>query len=595
MLTRSLARLWAPKYFHANKSQVAHRIGSRRTNALCSANPSSVKSTRAPVNERRSETAQAPHAQKLHPSCTQRSGAIHQQPQSAAASFSVENSNVAAAASTPHVQLIVRQAQELLARLSSSASAVLPPSHPELTAEATRNYVEFTARRDIFGPLRHRLPAAAPSHLSRMLPHTASSVPTRVSGAATPRLRVVPSTEIAVTVSPSDPPMLEGEAEKTFGLSDLVVFLQLYDSVNADDGQLLLQLMAEVHRQLFAYAAEQKAAANAPGHSPQPPICSENTRKMADKRSRSSSRVTKPVAQLPLPALLFTMSSLGIVEEAVLDLVTSAAAISDRSPARGGLLYRQLPLYSTEELLMLIIALHRFGHRQQPSMKAVTKALRASLYNKSTAANSFHRIMRDIKKRMHRTAGSVNRHTTGLEAAEKHASEEYTGGDAEISGGSPVRIIQSRAELQPLVLQMRSPLFLLLEALTATTLTVYRRTDVISFLSDLISVTAVMELSQVLFSARGHRSTFSSTPSHRQQEDAQEYVLFVAHQLLRAAKLTEEMELPQPLLSKVFAWSCTVSGKGVVVEGGEDSEVPSDRVAFYDHVTADLIKANRTD
>ncbi|KPA81672.1 hypothetical protein ABB37_03981 [Leptomonas pyrrhocoris] len=579
MLTRSLARLWTPKYFRGQNRNAARHIGPRRTRTIESTSLSSTATYPTPVKERRSEATQVRTRPSLH---TPLSRKTRQQLAAAPAvpAFSIDVNAAASATSTTPVLQLVQQAQQLLTQLSQPSSVVSSSSPTTITAEAMRNYVEFTARRDVFGPLRHYLPPAV------------SSAATRASGAAAPRFRLVPSTTAPVTADPSALPTAKDEGVQAFRLADLIVFLQLYDSVDADDGQLLVQLMTEVHRQLFAYALAQKSTADAPGTNSRNPTSAEQAKNNTDNcRSRDrGDQLSKPVVYLPLPALLFTMSSLGLVEEAVLELVTTAAASTDGSRARRGLLYRQLPLYSSEELITLLIALHRFGHSQQPSMKAVTKTLRASLYNPATAASSFHRIMKGIKKRTQRTAGTAN-----AEAVEAQLPKLRVEGDDESAEVNVVRTLQSHVELQSLVVQLHSPLFLLLEALTAAAMTVYRRSDVISFLSDWIAVTAVMELAAALRCPGSGRSVLSSSTSHRVQEEAQEYVLFVAHQLLRAAKLTEEMELPQPVLSAVFAWSCTLSGKGVVVDGGEDSKVPSERVAFYDHVTADLIKAKRTD
>jgi hypothetical protein len=447
-----------------------------------------------------------------------------------------------------------------------------------------RSYVEFTARRDVFGPL-HRLLPDTPAHRwpAAATRPAASPLSLKASGVV-PRLRAV----LPTSAGDAMPPTTEKVVPTSFNLEELVVFLQLYDAVGSDDGQLLLHLMTEVHRQLLMYATAHRRAAE--------------TQKAAmhDGRDGRNTSATDMMSSpsLPLPALLFTMSSLGLVEEAVLDLVTSALPTSESMPVRRGLLYRELPHYSTAELITLTIALHRFGHSQQPSMKATTKALRVSLYNKSVAAGAFHRIMKDIKKRLDRSAGAATHYSAGTDAPEQQlpatvASDNDGSGASDTNG---VRMLQTQVELPSLVLQMQCPLFLLLEALTAASLTIYRRADVVSFLSDLIATTAVIELSHTLPSGSDDTHCAPRAAAARTQaSETQEYVVFVAHQLLRAAKLTEEMELPQPLLLGVFAWCCTLTGKGVVVDGGEAGAVPSDRVAFYDHVTADLIKVNRSD
>lgn len=399
----------------------------------------------------------------------------------------------------------------------------------------------------------------------------------------TPLLRVIPAPATA-RAAPPPPAETDDAPARPFTLAELTVFLQLYDAVEGDEGHVLAQLLAEVQRRLADLAT---ARDGGPQKNEQP----------QDTREHRSSGNTSEnaAAPLPLPALLFTMSSLGVVEEAALDLITSAVPVDSTSRARRGLLYRQLPMYSAEELVMLLIALHRFGHAMQPSMKAVVKALRAAQYNTAVASGRFHRIMRAVKKGLRREQSLARDTVEGLAggvAASAPDSPPATAGD----DGSMVRVIQQDAELQSAVLALRCPLFLLLEALTALSLTVHRRNDVVSFLSDWIAVTGVMELATVMRDDSVAPSSSSSEPLAASQRDADRaYVLLVAHQLLRAAKLTEEMDQPQPLLSEAFAWSSTLSSSGVVVDGGEAAEVPSDRVAFYDHVTADLVKLNRTD
>lgn len=589
MFARSFARLWTPNYFRGHQLKAARHVGPRRTRTVASAAPSSPTSegaTAAAAAEKAAavEAAVRPSRHNFDESAVKTAhAAVH--------AHEIDS------APTTKADPLVQRAQELLLLLSHPCAVSPPPSSPqrESGAEATRNFVDFAARRDVLGPLRQRLPAA-PASLGASLPRAAPSLSTSTGmNGSMARLRVV-SSPVSPTAPVAKP---ETVAMRPFTLEELVVFLQLYDAVSANDGQLLVQLMADVHRKLLAYAAVHSAAATAAVTSSAPlraPNSLASSAKTTEEEKKAERSVVNNVGQAsppptPFPALLFTLSSLGLVEEAVLDLITSAAPVNG-SPARRGLLYRQLPQYSAVELVTLLIALHRFGHHQQPSMKAVTKALRASLYNKATAAGAFHRQMKELKKRLYRSrdAGSE----------EAIPSEASLSNDAGNGKDNAVWAIQTRVELQLLVLQLQCPLFLLLEALTASSLTVHRRTDVIIFLSDLIAVTAVLELTQAPHSQDTTTATeadgsFDHSARGSQEESSQEYILSVAHQLLRAAKLTEEMELPQPLLSEVFAWSCTRSSKGVIVDGGEDSDVPSDRLAFYDHVTADLIKVNRAD
>lgn len=70
----------------------------------------------------------------------------------------------------------------------------------------------------------------------------------------------------------------------------------------------------------------------------------------------------------------------------------------------------------------------------------------------------------------------------------------------------------------------------------------------------------------------------------------------LSHLLWTAVQRVEQMELPQPLLAAALQIVLQLTGKGLLVDGGEDvaeGGVESNRVAFYDHVTADLIKINK--
>lgn len=76
----------------------------------------------------------------------------------------------------------------------------------------------------------------------------------------------------------------------------------------------------------------------------------------------------------------------------------------------------------------------------------------------------------------------------------------------------------------------------------------------------------------------------------------QELANLLSHVLWTVVQRTEQMELPQPLLATALQVVLQLTSKGILVDGGEDSPgtgVESSRLAFYDHVTADLIKINR--
>lgn len=519
MLARTALRLWAPQYFRGRAGGVGRRLGNQRTRDLDDA----VANTRAPASIAPASSPAPATPPAAHPAS--RACATPPPP------------------STHSASPIVKRAQELLLDLSCAHQS------PQSSAALAR--AEFSVRQEVLGSLRGS-PCVTPARHSG---GTAS--PT----AAPHRFRVVADV-VVENGADAPPPAHDAATPAAYTLDDLVLFLQLYERVNAEDGQLLAQIMAEVRRRLLT-----------------------RTRRASTKQPAEPNLEPLSAAEeeaLPLPAMLYVMSSLGVVEEAVLDLVTSCAPL-DGTPARRGLLYRELRRYSVVELLQLLVALHRFGHHQQPSTKAVTRALRAALYDATTPAGEFHKRARAFKKALAQNRhGATPSHGSGGGAAAGDVPATAEGDTADER--SVAAALAADAALRALAGTLSCPLFLLLEALTAATASVHRRADVVTFLSDLAAVTATAEL-----------LTAVQDSSRRPMTAPHDFVVAVSHQLLRAAQLTEGMEQPQLLLSEVFAWSTTLSGKGVLVDGGEDSKVPSDRIAYYDHVTADLIKAGRAD
>ncbi|CAJ1038620.1 hypothetical protein Q4I30_008311 [Leishmania utingensis] len=548
MLARTVFRLWTPKYFREQAGAGRH-LGKRRARALNAA-PAlcSTAAARGGVTATSCTTpARAPPPRKStrksiaeHAPSTSSVGRTPGQPP-----ISSLHSPPPDAFHTSHP--LVQRTQELLHEL-----ATVDHSQSSLSSDAARGYAQFSARHDVLGPLRSLLP----------LPAT-SSGGSSANPASRQRFHIVPVVGMNPLMPP--PPRLQRTATADFSLSDLVLFLQLYDSANMEDGKLLVQVMNEVRRQLFALAETVARTTTGEGDLE------------AERGGVKGVLQTPSASPLPFPAMLYTMSSLGIVEEAVLDVVTSSA-LRDDTHGKLGLLYSQLHHYSVKELLQLLIALQRFGHQQQPATKALTKALRASLYDTSTTASRFHRRARAFKKAL-----AARRQTPPPGEGRVNAAE------VDDDTGGVIAMMAADEELGSLAFGLECPLFLLLEALTTTATTVHRRVDVVTFLSDLIAVTAAAELTTAVQESRG--LPVPAGPKEVTKE-AQEFLFAVSHQLLRAAKLTEAMNLPQILLSEVFAWSTTLSGRGVIVNGGEDSAVPSDRVVYYDHVTADLIKAS---
>ncbi|KAG5488988.1 hypothetical protein JIQ42_00608 [Leishmania sp. Namibia] len=561
MLTRTTFHLWTQRYFRGQTGRGRH-FGKRRIRALDAApTPCSTEAVKGgeAVAPPRIPTLDLPPQKSTRES----------PPEHASSSPSVGQTRspacISGQRSPPPAVLnvcnpLVRHTQQLLHQL-----ATVDDSQSSVSPDAARGFTEFSARRDVLGPLRGLLPLPARSFSGG-------------SADLTPRerFRVVPVVSNSLS-APAPDPQLSAAAD--FSLSDLVLFLRLYDSANVADGQVLAQLLSEIRRHLFALAETETEAAAAIDASATRSVAGTTAEENLEADSRGVKRMLPAPSSLPLPlpAMLYTMSSLGVVEEAVLDVVASCA-MRDGARQRRGLLYSQIRLYSVRELLQLLVALQRFGHQQQPSTKSVMKALRASLYSTPAAASRFHKRARAFKK----TLAARSRTAAGGEGHLKATA-------AEDDSDGVAAMMAADGELSSLAFGLECPLYLLLEALTATATTVHRRADVVAFLSDLIAVTAVAELATAVY--EGRRGCGLAGREELAQE-AQEFVLAVSHQLLRAAKLTESMELPQILLSSVFAWSTTLAGRGVVVNGGEDNAVPSDRVAYYDHVTADLIKAN---
>ncbi|KAG5490715.1 hypothetical protein JKF63_00837 [Porcisia hertigi] len=553
MLARTVARLWTPRYF-TRQVGVGRRLSKRRVRSLNT--PDASCSTEAV----KGEVTETP---RTAPTCASQIRTLHggSPPESAPPKpFAVLRSDqrrISIPQPTPSAPVrtenpLVQCAQKLLHLLSST-------DHPQTSSPlgSSRGYAEFSARRDVFGPLRGLLP-----------PHPATlSSGSAAKPASRHRFRVVPVMNGNLLATPPPPPQTNTTTD--FSLAELTLFLRLYDSADVEDGQLLLQIMNEIRRHLFALA--ETVASNTTGEDNLEAGIGVGVEIMSQEPSASP---------LPLPGMLYTMASLGIAEEAVLEVVIKCT-MRNGKPSRSGLLYPQLRFYPVKELLQLLVALQRFGHQQHFSTKAVVKMLRASFYNTRTVAGRFHKHARALKKALAARPGTPP-------SREGRCSVASTDADA----GGVAAMTLADEELCSLAFMLECPLFLLLEALTTATTTVHRREDVVTFLSDLIAVTAVVELTTAVHEHRGRQGAASR---EELSQETQEFVFAVSYQLLRAAKLAESMEVPQLFLSDVFSWSTTLSGRGVVVDGDEDNAVPSDRVAYYDHVTADLIKLNSTE
>lgn len=397
----------------------------------------------------------------------------------------------AAAAGATDLAAQLSQAKENLNKLLGHA-----------LSDAERSRILLDTKQRLFAELRRCLP-----------PATSES-----QGSSSPSLslRVVPDEHVS---DPLRGTQTSGAARPyaSLPLEDLVVFLELYDAAEHEDGRLLLQLLGELDRFLF-YNMKHCLPEGIP------------TGKGAAK------------VKLPLPQLLFVLSRLGAVPDATLQGITG----DER-----GIVFEQLHLYDENELLVLLVALHRFGLHNSKCMQRVIRCLQKRLYTPFSAASVFQKRMHQIESQM--LSDSLDE--------------------------ALPRVLKRVARNLDDVLQCGLPL--LLESQTAMAQTVFRRSDVVRFIANLTVATAFRDAREV------KRDSGLNAVQKTQSFQA------LASCVLHAAKLTEQMSEPQPLLAETVSWCCSRSAKGVVVDGGEDADVPSDRRAYYDNVTADLIKVSR--
>ncbi|RNF26891.1 uncharacterized protein Tco025E_00854 [Trypanosoma conorhini] len=290
-----------------------------------------------------------------------------------------------------------------------------------------------------------------------------------------------------------------------FSLHELVVFLQLYNDVNCEDGELLLRLLAELRRVVFS---ARKGLDNEPG-------------------------VLSIREESVVPRLLLTLSSLGIVEDNVLQrlvTVNGGRFISRAKIAR----------YSEADLVRLLVAFHRFGLHHEPCFGLAAKVLRRK--SLCSPLSSFRR------------------------RALSYKTDSLPAGDVK-SGGVPA--LMSGLTLNEL-----------LEALTAVSLSLSREREVVELLAATIVAAVEEEEGAVHRNGGGART---------REEDAG---FFRTLQVHRAAKVCEQMEQAQPALAHLLH-RLSIRYGGVLADGGEEALSP-ERVGFYDFVTADLVKVRRS-
>ncbi|CCW63317.1 unnamed protein product [Phytomonas sp. EM1] len=436
-----------------------------------------------------------------------------------------------------------RSARERLVRTAHELHSEweqLPTLLPIKTRDDRRAYLCFQTLQNVLGPLSSFLRAP-------LQPHTGS-----LGDYPLKRYCIVEDSEIVDGRAPPQAPVtsegtIPSSSSRDFGLTffsleDLFIFLNLYLRVESEDGRLLRQLLDEVNRFLGG-----------------------NGMPVLGTSSAESMRV-----RLPLPQLLFTLSEIGIADEYMLQAVVSRAMErdphqhSDDLKARG-LLYSNLPLYGVQDLLVLIVALYRFGMQQDYAFERTIKALRVLMWKSDSPLAYLQRTAKKLEKDSlsHPSWGSRD------EAVE------------EVEGSVPVQSELWLQRFPKFGKDLQCPLGVLVEVVTALSVSVFRPRDVLALVANLLVVSAHVELQTVL------RSSLVGP------EERKFTMLAISHQLHRAVHLYEEMNALQPLLAELFAWSCTVSKVGVLMDGGEDAAIPSESRAYYDHVTADLVKVNR--
>ncbi|ESL10364.1 hypothetical protein TRSC58_01905 [Trypanosoma rangeli SC58] len=290
-----------------------------------------------------------------------------------------------------------------------------------------------------------------------------------------------------------------------FSLPEIVVFLQLYDELNSEDGELLLRLLAELRRIVFS----------------------------ARKGVGDEARMLSEAEESVVPRLLLTLSSLGIVEEHVLQRLVTVNGGRFMSRAK-------LARYSEADLVRLLVAFGRFRLHHEPCFNVTAKTLRRK---------SLCNPLRSFRRRaLACTSDAVF---------------------AKNAKGDIVSSLMAGLTLNDL-----------LEALTAIALSLCRDAEVVELLAARI-VTAVEE--------EEDRVRYSRGEAHTREKDLG---FFRTLQVHRAAKVCEQMELAQPALAQLLHCLSMRYG-GVVADGGEDALSP-ERVGFYDFITADLVKVRRS-
>ncbi|ORC90319.1 uncharacterized protein TM35_000081170 [Trypanosoma theileri] len=299
----------------------------------------------------------------------------------------------------------------------------------------------------------------------------------------------------------------EQQRPALLSMKEIAVFAELYHILECEDGVLLLQLMAEL-RCLVLTPVKRLAGETIPP---------------------SEGGIGNAVSQL-----LLTLSSLGLVEERVLQRLTSPRG-PFLSPA-------QLAHQAAGDLVRLLVAFHRFGLHHEPCFKAVVRVLK----------------WRSLRNPLRSCVETVFAQSNG---------------DV-LGGGVP------EADMVPVCMAGLS-VNNLLEAMAAIALSLHRERAVVELLAATVVAAVWNDERMFLDSAAGRVSA---------QHD--HVLVFRTVQVHRAAKTCEQMELGQASLAHLLH-RLSICYSGLLVNNGEDPLSP-ERVGFYDSVTADLVKVNRS-
>lgn len=473
---------------------------------------------------------------------------------------------------------LCEKARELVTAWQGGNESLFSPSSPSSSVGAgdgrgREGGLRFSALRDVLSPLALLLPPP-PLHMRQPKPQQAATTEGDTPSLTALKLRVVPDDEVGTidTTKPSSTTASSRCLSVTpFSLEELVTCLTLYDLAECEDGELLLRLLGEVHR--F--------------------VCG-NVPKVLSGRTEFANNTSASV-KLPFPQLLLVLSRLGLAEERVLQAIVSRPRAHSREGNDGGLLYPQLPQYAVSELVLLLAGFHRFALHNDYAFRETVKTLQhLHLFRPRSDASAFNKsLAKAVKEWTTRTAQG-----TVVDVAAASASPGHRLTHKALTQEETRRLVATRAvadenpsrdaartvfdELPQLPASLQCPTPLLVEALTALSLSLFRRREVVCFLAHVLVVSAVAELSLIA--------------SDAELDNASKRVAVntVSHTLLRAVRLCEEMNEPQALLADCLAFAVDVSWGGVLTDGGEDADVPSERRAYYDHVTADLVKVHRS-